>query len=108
MQRKAREEAQRKAREEEQRVARELGSPPLPPPQRPSQLPPGWKQAKDEQGQVYYYNKSLNITQYDQPSIVDSPPMRPPQARTSAPGSTSAGSTRASLAVELEAEQRQK
>jgi hypothetical protein len=30
-------------------------------------LPPGWKAAKDHQGQEYYYSKELNITQWVHP-----------------------------------------
>jgi hypothetical protein len=31
-------------------------------------LPPGWKAAKDQAGNEYYYNKALNVTQWSRPA----------------------------------------
>lgn len=38
---------------------------------------PGWKQAHDAKRVVYYYNKELNISQYERP-LAESPPLPPP------------------------------
>ena len=43
-------------------------------------LPPGWKQARDQDGTVYYYNKTLGTSTYD-PPVVPSPPLPPPPPR---------------------------
>jgi hypothetical protein len=32
-------------------------------------LPPGWKTAKDQTGNEYYYNKELNVTQWSRPAL---------------------------------------
>ena len=32
-------------------------------------LPPGWKASKDQNGNQYYYNKELNITQWSRPEF---------------------------------------
>jgi hypothetical protein len=32
-------------------------------------LPPGWKAAKDQTGNEYYYNKELNVTQWSRPAL---------------------------------------
>jgi len=32
-------------------------------------LPPGWKASKDKNGNQYYYNKELNITQWSRPAF---------------------------------------
>jgi hypothetical protein len=32
-------------------------------------LPPGWKASKDQNGNQYYYNKELNITQWSRPAF---------------------------------------
>lgn len=40
----------------------------------------GWKEAVDERGKPYYYNKQLQLTQYEHPhQPVDSPPLPPPR-----------------------------
>jgi hypothetical protein len=31
-------------------------------------LPPGWKAAKDQAGNEYYYNKVLDVTQWSRPA----------------------------------------
>ena len=31
-------------------------------------LPPGWKTSKDQNGNQYYYNKELNVTQWSRPA----------------------------------------
>lgn len=63
-------------------------SPPMPPP-RPRQnshaLPLGWKSARDGDGQMYYYNRNLDISQYDFPQLSSSaspqsPPLPPPKS----------------------------
>ena len=70
-------------------------SPPLQPPPRrsprlsPTPLPPGWKSAVTTEGETYYYNKSLQLSQFQHPSAtttsttVPSPPLAPPLARAS-------------------------
>ena len=65
-----------------------------PPPRRsprlsPPPLPPGWKSAVTTEGETYYYNKSLQLSQFQHPSAtttsttVPSPPLAPPLARAS-------------------------
>lgn len=54
-----------------------------PPP--PPKLPPGWRSAKDADGNEYYYNKKLGVTQWEKP-VVQSPedsvvPPPPPPKR---------------------------
>ena len=47
---------------------------PMPPPR---QLPPGWEQATDVAGHVYYFNHSLNVSQWDPPQLQLPPPPPP-------------------------------
>jgi hypothetical protein len=59
-------------------------SPPLPPPKAACPagavpLPTGWKQAVDPSGTTYYYNRSLNLSQYEFPNATSElPPLLPP------------------------------
>ena len=47
-----------------------------------SQLPPGWKSSRDQDGRIYYYNKSTGQSTYVSPLLADdSPPLPPPQQR---------------------------
>lgn len=39
-----------------------------PPPQQSSSLPKGWEELKTNEGDVYYYNKSTNVTQWERPT----------------------------------------
>ena len=41
-------------------------------------LPAGWKASKDQNGNLYYYNKELKVTQWNHPgdSVEQSPPKR--------------------------------
>lgn len=41
------------------------------------ELPPGWKSSLDAHGVSYFYNKNINISQYEKPDL-DSPPLPPP------------------------------
>ena len=45
-------------------------------------LPAGWKASKDQNGNLYYYNKELKVTQWNHPgdSVEQSPPKRPARA----------------------------
>ena len=78
-------------------------TPPTPPPTLPNGLPPGWRMAKDMRGRIYYFNKSLNLSQYDLPEP-ESPPLPPPPTPKSAlpdcsrPSQTSRGSTSSAVA----------
>ena len=46
------------------------------------QLPPGWKSSRDQDGRIYYYNKSTGQSTYVSPLLADdSPPLPPPQQR---------------------------
>ena len=44
----------------------------------PSRLPPGWEQATDAAGNVYYFNHSLNTSQWHPPQPQLPPPPGPP------------------------------
>ena len=47
-------------------------------------LPPGWKAARDADGCVYYSNRKRGLSQYEHPNeccTSDSPPLPPPSAR---------------------------
>ena len=72
-------------------AAAPIGSPPLEPPSwrssrlSPDPLPLGWKSAVTAEGVTYYYNKGLNLSQFERPampatveSAVPSPPLAPP------------------------------
>ena len=102
----------------------EDSSPPLKPPRRsprlsPPWLPPGWKTATSDAGQLYYYNKQLQVSQFHYPGTTAprgeferSPPMDAPKklhfAHSSpwpAPAASSA-STSASTSMTFFARQR--
>lgn len=60
-------------------------SPPLAPPAGPATLPAGWKSAQHPtSGETYYYNKTTGASQYHFPEDM-SPPLPPPQSRSSPP-----------------------
>ena len=70
----------------------------------PPGLPPGWRMAKDMRGRKYYFNKSLNLSQYELPEL-ESPPLPPPKQTPesalpdcSRPSQTSRGSTSSAVA----------
>ena len=51
---------------------------------RETDLPPGWKAARDSDGLVYYSNRKRGLSQYEHPNeccTSDSPPLPPPSAR---------------------------
>mmetsp|Transcript_27342 Transcript_27342/g.53297 ORF Transcript_27342/g.53297 Transcript_27342/m.53297 type:complete len:803 (+) Transcript_27342:127-2535(+) len=41
-------------------------------------LPPGWQEATNEEGEVYYFNARTGVTQWEPPSIVVPPPPQRP------------------------------
>lgn len=38
----------------------------------------GWKTAVDKVGRTYYFNKQLKQSQYENPNLMESPPLPPP------------------------------
>ena len=53
-------------------------SPPMPPPNPTPMLPHGWKSNTDGAGKIYYYNKTLNTSQYHEPLHGGALPHQPP------------------------------
>ncbi|CAK9013820.1 SH3 domain-containing protein PJ696.02, partial [Durusdinium trenchii] len=53
-------------------------------------LPPGWRELKTDDGQVYYWNEEQNLTQWDKPAPVAPPAPPPPAPPPAAPARAAA------------------
>ncbi|GBG33515.1 SH3 domain-containing protein PJ696.02 [Hondaea fermentalgiana] len=79
-------------------------SPPPPPPSSSSSsgLPPGWQEVKTDQGEVYYWNQTLNKTQWERPE-----PETPAPAPAASPAAAPPTMASASAGHEQQQQQQQ-